>query len=59
MRLNLLRQLSVKEQKLEIVRATKRIKLAYRKLCRTGKWNDNSSKELKEKGEVVLWEANK
>ncbi len=59
MRLNEFRQLSKKEQKKETARAVKRIGVAYKKLCRTGQWNENASKELKKSGETILWRANR
>lgn len=31
---------------------------AYKKMSKEGKWNDNVVKELKEKGEAILWERN-
>ena len=57
MRLALFRQLSKKEQKKEVERAKKEIALAYKKLCQTGTWNENAGKELKTKGEAILWTA--
>lgn len=58
MRLNEFRQLSVKDQKKEVEKAKRKIVVAYQKLCRLGNWNENASKELKEKRECILWKSN-
>ncbi len=58
MRLHKFQQLSKAEQKKETEKAKQKIQLAYKKLCEIGNWNKNATKELKEKGETILWEAN-
>lgn len=58
MRLELFRNLSATEQKKETARSIERIQSAYKELCGMGKWSENSSKELKEKGNAILWKSN-
>ena len=58
MRLAEFRELSKEEQKKEVAIALKSIAKARKKLDETGIWNENVMKELKEKGEAVLWTSN-